>query len=181
MIAYTPPTPEFAHRRTRSRSSTLVEMVEGRLGIQHTRTRSRSTSPETEEAAPRKDGGESGNLETMASYMRRRTSYYLWCFPLTVSLPSSCCKSGGKLIRTAFCPVYHHHVSRLASCISCPCPYLTSQRAIHVFCCTTRRRYHGGRADARRGHRPGFGGHSHIRSGRASVSIGSTCKSRAMG
>lgn len=84
MIAYTPPTPEFSHRRTRSRSSTLVEMVEGKLGVQRTRSRSRSLSPEVEEVM-KKDGGESGSLETMASYMRRRTSYYLWCFPLTVS------------------------------------------------------------------------------------------------
>lgn len=77
MIAYTPPTPDHSHRRTRSRSSTLVEMVEGKLGLQG--SRSRSASPEVEEVAET-------NLETMASYMRRRTSYYLWCFPLTVSV-----------------------------------------------------------------------------------------------
>lgn len=84
MIAYTPPTPDASqqHRRTRSRSSTLVEMVEGRLGVQRTRSRSRSASPEVEEG---KKEEVVEPQETMASYMRRRTSYYLWCFPLTVS------------------------------------------------------------------------------------------------
>lgn len=84
MLAYTPPTPDHSHRRTRSRSSTLVEIVEGKLGVQKTRSRSRSVSPEVEGSRP--DAHEPVvQVETMASYMRRRTSYYLLCFPLTVS------------------------------------------------------------------------------------------------